>query len=227
MSQEKRHPVPLTPMRQAIARRMSQSKQQIPHVYEMVDIEMDRALRLVADTNAGRASDERVTVTGFLVWALAHTLVAHPQLNAVWNGEVLELLDAVNIGVAIEVPDGLLAPAILDCETRDLESTSSALRDLIARTRAGKIKAREWSDATFSLSNLGTSSVSQFTAIIVPPQVAILATARTSQRPVARDGVVTIRSMMTATISADHRALDGAVIARFLDSLKQRIEGGD
>lgn len=214
-------------MRQAIARRMSQSKQQIPHVYETVDIEMDEALRLVAERNGDRLAAERLTVTGLLVCALARTLVEHPKLNAAWNGDVLELWDAVNIGVAIEVPDGLLAPAILDCESRDLESTANALRDLVARTHAGKIRSREWSDGTFTLSNLGMFTVSQFTAIIVPPQVAILATGRIAPRPVVRDGQVVIRSMMTATLSADHRAIDGAAIARFLESLKRRIEGGD
>ena len=219
-----RRPVELSPMRRTIARRMSESKQKAPHFYVSTDIEMDSALGALGSWNAGRPADSRISVTAVLVHALALALIAHPELNAVWDGETLVRSAAINIGVAIEVPDGLLAPALLDCAAMDLEATASALRDLVVRTRAGKIRAAEWSEATFTLSNLGMFGITEFTAIIVPPQVAILATGRTAQRAVVREGQIVSRDLMTATLSADHRAIDGSTAARFLDGLRATLE---
>lgn len=219
-----RHPVALTPMRQAIARRMTDSKQRAPHFYESIEIEMDVFLATLAAHNEGRARDERASVTAALLCALATALQAHPAFNAVWIDGRLEQVDAINVGVAIDLPDGLIAPALLGCEQRDVDDMASALRDLVARARAGRLRQSEWTDATFTLSNLGMFAIDSFTAIIVPPQVAILATARTAERPVARDGAITTRRMMTATLSADHRAVDGAAAARFLADLKGALE---
>jgi pyruvate dehydrogenase E2 component (dihydrolipoamide acetyltransferase) len=211
-------------MRRAIARRMSDSKQRVPHFYETAVVEMDAVLAGLAEINATREPGERVTLTAVLVRALAATLVAHPAFNAVWDGDDLIRCAAVNIGVAIEVSDGLLAPALIGCEQRDLDSTAIGLRDLIARTKSGKIKAPEWADATFTLSNLGMFEVAQFTAIVVPPQVAILAVGQITPAPVVREGAVVIRQVLQATLSADHRAVDGAAGARFLGTLKGLLE---
>jgi pyruvate dehydrogenase E2 component (dihydrolipoamide acetyltransferase) len=219
-----RTPVELSPMRRTIARRMSESKQRVPHFYETVLVEMDGVLAGLAEMNAARATGERVTVTAVLVHALAGTLVEHPPFNAVWEGDDLIRRADVNIGVAIDVPDGLLAPALIGCESRDLESIAAGLRDLVARTKAGKIKAPEWADATFTLSNLGMFEIAQFTAIVVPPQVAILAVGQTIPTAVVRDGVIVIRHVVQATLSADHRAVDGAAGARFLATLKAQLE---
>lgn len=221
---EGRHPVAPSPMRAAVARRMVQSKQQAPHFYVSTEIDMDTALAIVGQLNEGRARAGRITITAVLVRALALTLAEHPAFNATWNGDVLEQVDAINVGVAIAVDDGLIAPALLDCRDLDLEATAAALGDLVARTRAGKLRAREMSEATFTLSNLGMFDVSAFTAIITPPQVAILATAKTEPRPVVRDGRVVVRQLMTATLSSDHRAVDGAGAARFLGDLRARLE---
>ena len=219
-----RHPVTATPMRAAIARRMVQSKQQVPHFYVTSEIEID-ALAAAADRhNEGRTKAERATLTAYLLRALATTLVRHPQFNAVWNGDTLEQWDAVNLGVAIAVDDGLIAPALLDCAARDVDDLAMGLADLTARTKAGRLKAPEMTDATFTLSNLGMFEVSQFTAIVTPPQVAILATGRGYERPVVRDGQVVVRRVLQATISADHRAVDGAGAARFLGTLKDLLE---
>jgi pyruvate dehydrogenase E2 component (dihydrolipoamide acetyltransferase) len=128
-------------------------------------------------------------------------------------------VDPINIGVAIALDDGLIAPALLDCGHLDTGTIGAMLRDLVERTRAGKLRAPEISEATFTLSNLGMFDVTQFTAIITPPQVAILATGRTEERAVVEDGKVVVGRRMTATISADHRALDGAAAARFLATL--------
>ena len=221
---EGRTPVKLTPMRAAIARRMVQSKQQAPHFYVSAELEID-ALAAAADRlNARRDPGTRTSLTAFLLKALALTLAEHPSFNAVWEGDSLQLVEAINIGVAIALDDGLIAPAILGCEVLGVDELATALADLIARTRAGHLRAPELTEATFTLSNLGMFEVSQFTAIVVPPQVAILATAKAEARPVVRDGAVVARRILTATLSSDHRAVDGAGAARFLGTLKGLVE---
>ena len=147
--------------------------------------------------NAGRSREDRITVTAFLIRAVALTLAEHPAFNAAWAGDVVERWDAINIGVAIALDDGLIAPALLDCRDRGIADLAAGLGDLVARTRAGKLRAPEIGEGTFTLSNLGMFDVTAFTAIITPPQVAILATARTVERPVVRDGQVVIRRVMT------------------------------
>jgi pyruvate dehydrogenase E2 component (dihydrolipoamide acetyltransferase) len=212
-------------MRRAIARRMTESKQQVPHFYLSTEIEMEELLAAADRANAGRAREERVTVTAFLLRAVALTLAEHPAFNAVWAGDVIERVDAINIGVAIALDDGLIAPALLDCADRSVADLAAGLGDLVARTRAGKLRAAEMSDATFTLSNLGMFEVTAFTAIVTPPQVAILATARTVARPVVRDGEIVVRRVMTATLSSDHRVVDGVGAAGFLGTLKGLVEG--
>jgi len=219
-----RTPVTFTPMRAAISRRMVESKSKAPHFYVSTDIEMEAVTAANNTLNEGKSGDDRVTITAWLVRALAQSLAAAPALNAVWNGETLERVDQINIGIAIAIPDGLIAPALLDCGSKDLATISSELRDLVARTKANKLKPAEFADATFTLSNLGSFPVTQFTAIVTPPQVAILATGRSEQRAVVRDGAVVARQMLTATLSADHRAVDGALVAAFLGDLKSRLE---
>ena len=224
MEKPGRTPVTFTPMRAAISRRMVESKSKAPHFYVSTDIEMEAVTAANNTLNEGKSGDDRVTITAWLVRALAQSLAAAPALNAVWNGETLERVDQINIGIAIAIPDGLIAPALLDCGSKDLATISFELRDLVARTKANKLKPAEFADATFTLSNLGSFPVTQFTAIVTPPQVAILATGRSEQRAVVRDGAVVARQMLTATLSADHRAVDGALVAAFLGDLKSRLE---
>ena len=221
---EGRHPVTPSPMRRAIARRMAESKQSAPHFYLSTEIGMDALLDRVDAVNDGRAREERITVTAFLLRAVALTLAEHPAFNAVWNGDVVERVDALNIGVAIALDDGLIAPALLDCRDRSIADLAAGLGDLVTRTRAGKLRAPEINDGTFTLSNLGMFDVTQFTAIITPPQVAILATAKTVERAVVRDGAVGTARVMTATLSSDHRVVDGVGAARLLATLKGRLE---
>ena len=219
-----RHAVDQSPMRKAIARRMVESKTQVPHFYVSTEVEMDALLDTVDATNIERAGEDRITVTAFLVRALAITLAEHPAFNAVWSGAVVERWDAINIGVAIALDDGLIAPALLDCGGRDVADLAHGLADLVSRTRAGRLRAAEIGEGTFTLSNLGMFDVTQFTAIVTPPQVAILATARTVERPVLRDGEVVGRRIMAATLSSDHRVVDGVGAARFLGTLKGLLE---
>lgn len=221
---EGRTPVVFDKMRQAIARRMVQSKQQAPHFYVSRDLEMDAAMDALAAFNEGRAKEDRATVTALLLKAIASTLSAFPAFNAVWNGETLERVDAVNLGVAIDLGDaGLIAPALLDCAGKSVDQLGAELRDLVSRAKVGRLKAPEIADGTFTLSNLGGLGVTSFTAIITPPQVAILATGATEQRAVVRDGQVVIRRIMSATLSSDHRAVDGAGAARLLADLQVRL----
>lgn len=226
-STEGREPVVLTPMRAAIARRMTQSKQQAPHFYVSTEIEMDALLDLVAARNADRPAEERITLTAYLLRALALTLAEHPAYNAIWDGDTILRIASINIGVAIAVEHGLIAPALLECNERSVEDLAVGLADLVARTRAGRLRAPEMGEATFTLSNLGMYDVSAFTAIITPPQVGILATARTEPRAVVRDDRVVIRRMLTCTLSSDHRVVDGVAAAGFLQTLKGLVQAPD
>jgi pyruvate dehydrogenase E2 component (dihydrolipoamide acetyltransferase) len=215
-----RHPVTFTPMRSAIARRMVQSKQAAPHFYVSRDLEMDTALDALDRLNEGRDNEARASVTALLVKALALALGQHPAFNAVWNGDILEQVDAINIAVAIDLGEGgLIAPALLGCDSKSVSQIAADLRDLVTRTRAGKLRAPEIADGTFTLTNLVMLGVTQFTAIITPPQV--------STRPVVRDGEIRVRRVMTATLSSDHRAVDGAGSARFLAELQSRLATPD
>ena len=222
---EGRRVVSFSPMRKAIARRMVQSKQEAPHFYVSRDIEMDTALAALAAANEGREKGERASVTALLVRALASTLGAFPAYNAVWNEDALEEVEAANIGVAIDLGDGgLIAPALLDCGSKSVATISTELRDLVTRTKAGKLRAPEISEGTFTLSNLGMLGVTSFAAIVTPPQVSTLATGATEPRAVVRDGEIVVRQMMSATLSSDHRALDGAGAARLLADLQERLD---
>ncbi|HUZ81210.1 MAG TPA: dihydrolipoamide acetyltransferase family protein [Gaiellaceae bacterium] len=215
--------VELSPMRAAIARRMVDSKREAPHFYVETEVSMVAALEFVARSRADTESP-RVTVTALLARACAVALGSNPRLNAVWSERGLEQVDAVNLGVAVALDDGLIAPALLGADALTLAETAEALSDLVTRARAKRLRAPELSDGTFTLSNLGMFDVSQFTAIVVPPQVAILATGRTIERPVVLEGQIVARPVMAATVSADHRAVDGADVAVFLESFKSLLE---
>ena len=209
MEKPGRSPVAFTPMRSAISRRMVESKSKAPHFYVTTEIDMEAVTAANAALNHGRSGDDRVTVTAWLVRAVAQSLAAAPELNAVWNGETLERIEQINIGIAVAIPDGLIAPALLDCGPKDLATISSELRDLVARTKANKLRPAEFSDATFTLSNLGGFPVTQFTAIITPPQVAILGVNAIVDQVVAVNGAPAVRPRMGLSLSFDHRVVDG------------------
>jgi pyruvate dehydrogenase E2 component (dihydrolipoamide acetyltransferase) len=214
--------VPVTPMRAAIARRMTESKQQAPHFYVSAEIETDAlAAELAA---ASERAGTRITATAALVRAAAVALRAHPRVNSVWTPEGLLQSRDVNVGVAIALADGLIAPALLEAGRLDLVATAEALGDLVERARARKLKPAELSDATFTVSNLGMFGVSAFCAIVTPPQVAILATGRGLPRLVPSPDGPRPATVLTATLSVDHRALDGADAAAFLDTFRKAIE---
>ncbi len=209
----------LTPMRAAIARQMTRAKQSVPHFYVSAEIDTEAVTAAAAAAGVG--------MSAALIRATALTLVDEPGFNAHWSEDGPVLHSDVNVGVAIAVPGGLMAPAILGCDRLSAAEIGVALRELAERTRAGRAKGSELTGGTFTLSNLGGHAVSSFMAIVNPPQVAILATGRSAQRAAVVDGELAVRRMMTATLSVDHRALDGADAGRFLDRLKARLEAPD
>ena len=214
--------VEFTRMRNAIARRMVKSKQEAPHFYVANEVEVDAA---VAETGRLAAeSGQRVTLTSLLVSASAAALREHPELNAVWTEEGLVRMNAINVGVAVALGDGLIAPALLGCDTLTTLEVSAALRDLVERARAGKLRGSEMTGATFTLSNLGMFEVNAFAAIVTPPQVAILATGKASRVPRYDGDELVPRTVLTATLSADHRAVDGAEVGRFMNTFKRTLE---
>jgi len=202
---------------------MVESKRDAPHFYVSTEIEMDAAVSHVETLNAA-AEGVRVTVTALLIRACALALREHERLNAVWAADGLEFSTEINIGVAIALDDGLVAPALLGCDSLGIPATAAALQDLVERARHGKLRGREMTDGTFTLSNLGMFDVSQFAAIVTPPQVAILAAGKVNRLPRFAGDEVVARRLMTVTVSADHRAVDGADVARFLGTLKSGIE---
>jgi pyruvate dehydrogenase E2 component (dihydrolipoamide acetyltransferase) len=211
-------------MRSAIARRMTESKTTVPHFYVAADVCLDAALELVRAENEASGPDERISVTAVLVRACAGALVANPAFNAVWADDGLIHAEAVNVGVAIALDEGLLAPAVLGADALTLRETSEAVRDLVGRARTAKLRPAELTEGTFTLSNLGMFRIAGFSAIVTPPQVAVLATARPSERVILRAGAPIATTAMTATLSADHRAVDGADAARFLETLQDALE---
>jgi pyruvate dehydrogenase E2 component (dihydrolipoamide acetyltransferase) len=212
-----------TRMRAAISRRMVESKREAPHFYVQTEVAVSALLAALAQRNED-PSVPRATVTVALARACVVALREHPRFNSVWTPEGLLEVDPINLGVAIAIDDGLLAPALLDAGSMGPSSTAIALRDLTERARAGRLKPAEISAATFTLSNLGMFDVTAYSAIIPPPQVAILATARAVERWAIVDGAPSARTTLTATLSADHRAVDGVDAARFLGTFKQAME---
>jgi pyruvate dehydrogenase E2 component (dihydrolipoamide acetyltransferase) len=212
----------LTPMRQAIGRRMAASKKEAPHFYVTSEVIADPAVAYLERLH--ESTGERVGLTALLVRATVVALNRHPALNAIWRDGELLIADEPNIGIAIALDDGLVAPAVLATDTRDLVSTARALADLISRARAGKLRGAEMVESTFTLSNLGMFEVSSFIPIVAPPQAAILGVGKARRVPVYEDEKVVPRSLVTVTVSADHRAVDGADVARFLGTFKAGVE---
>lgn len=222
--EEVRVPAELSPMRQAIARRMSQSKREAPHFYVTIEIDMSEAMRLRSMLNKMTDEQSQISVNDLIVKAVAKALPEHPDFNAHLLEERIEQRRDVNIGMAIALPDGLVAPAVLGCQEMSLAQIARATKDLIARAKSGALRPEEYTEGTFTITNLGMFDVEYFSAIIVPPQVAILAVGSVRPTPVVRDEQIVSAQMMKVTLSADHRAVDGAQAARFLQSVKQALQ---
>ena len=229
--------VPVSAMRRTIARRLSESMATAPHYYLTLSVDAASLLRVRDDLNAALAVDapatsapggpaaRKVSLNAFLMKLAAEALRRHPRVNATWNGDTITLHGAADIALAVALDDGLVAPVVRDCGTKTLLSIESELADLVVRARAGRLAPAEYEGAGFTISNLGTFGIEEFTAIINPPGTAILAVGAIERVPVAAEGDrIEIRPRMKVTLSCDHRAIDGAVGAAFLASLKDALE---
>jgi len=215
----------LSRMRQQIARVTVRSKQEKPHFYVTSEVDMTDAMNLRQQINRSLEGEGvRVTVNDLIIKACADALKKHPKFNAFLDGDVIRPNDSINVGIAMAVEEGLLMPAIMGCEQLTLKSLALASKDLADRAQNGTLRPDEYTGGTFGISNLGMFDVSTFVAIIQPPQTAILAVGTVAKRPVVRDDEIVIRQTMNATISADHRVVDGAEGAQFLIEVKNALE---
>jgi pyruvate dehydrogenase E2 component (dihydrolipoamide acetyltransferase) len=220
--------VPNSTMRKVIARRLAESKQTIPHFYISIDIDIDALLKLRNELNAKSPKEGpgafRLSVNDMLIKAAAVTLRRIPTVNASFTEENIILYDDIDISVAVALPDGLITPIVRKADQKGLAAISNEMKDLIARAKSGKLKPEEFQGGGFSISNMGMYGVSEFAAVINPPQAAILAVAAGQQRPVVKDGEIVIATMMICTLSVDHRAVDGALGAEWLAAFKSVVE---
>jgi pyruvate dehydrogenase E2 component (dihydrolipoamide acetyltransferase) len=213
----------LTPMRAAIAKRLPLSKAPVPHFYVTSEVAMDRAWALRAELNA-LDGNAKVSITDMVIRACALALLRHPRVNASFQGESIRVYYRAHIGIAVALDDGLITPVLRDCDAKPLLQIAHEARDLAERARAGRLRASEVSGATFSISNLGMFEVEEFSAIINPPEGAILAVGSILDKPVVVEGSLQVGRRMKMTISCDHRVTDGANGARFLQDVKRLLE---
>ncbi|MEX2648536.1 MAG: 2-oxo acid dehydrogenase subunit E2, partial [Alphaproteobacteria bacterium] len=215
--------VPLSLMRKTIARRLLEAKQTVPHFYLTIDCVIDRLLALRKDLN-GRSDAYKLTVNDFVVRAVALALRKAPDANASWAETALRKWSSVDVAVAVALDGGLITPVVRNADQKGLAAISNEVKDLAQRARAGKLMPEEYQGGSFSVSNLGMYGIAQFDAIINPPQAGILAIGAGSERPVVKDGALAIATVMTCTLSCDHRVIDGALGAQFLQAFKGFIE---
>ncbi|MGA0286694.1 MAG: dihydrolipoamide acetyltransferase family protein [Phycisphaerales bacterium] len=221
--------VPLSGMRQTIAKRLVESKQTIPHYQVTVRVDMDPVLELRRDLNKQLTPQGvKLSVNDFIVRACAVAMADHPYMNASWGGDRIVLHGAVNVGVAVSLPEerggGLVVPTIRDADRKSLRWISEETRGLAEKARTKGLTVEEMSDATFTVSNLGMFGVEHFTAVINPPNSAILACGAALEQPVVRNGQLAVGHEMQATLSLDHRVIDGAMGAAWLGTFKSLLE---
>ncbi len=221
----------LSGMRKIIAKRLTHAKQTVPHFYLTVDAEIDRLLELRKRLNAkladeGNAKDKttKISVNDFIIRAVAVALMKVPDANVQFGGDVMYRFSRADISVAVATPGGLITPVIRGAETKGLAEISAEVKDLAARAQEGKLAPEEYQGGTFSISNLGMFGVKEFSAVINPPQGAILAVGAGEPRAIVRHGAIQSATVMSMTLSCDHRAIDGAVGAKFLGVLKGYLE---
>jgi pyruvate dehydrogenase E2 component (dihydrolipoamide acetyltransferase) len=210
--------------RKTIARRLTEAKQNIPHFYLSLDCRIDALLDLRKRYNASGEGDGKVSVNDFVIRASALALRKVPDANVSWAEDGILAYSDVDISVAVATPNGLITPIIKQADTKSLRRISVEMRDLAARARDGKLKPQEYQGGSFSISNLGMFGIREFAAIINPPQACILAVGAGEQRAVVDNGALTVATVMTCTLSVDHRAVDGALGAQYLSALKVLLE---
>jgi len=210
-------------LRLAVAKQMTAAKRDIPHFYVTAEVDMSEAARLRAALAADTVP-ERITFTHLMIRALALTLARHPRVNASWSDGGIVYHHDINIGVAVAVEDGLVAPVLRGCQDMTLRQIARATTELVSKAQAGRFSGDELTGGTFSLSNMGMLDIEEFSAVIIPPQAAILAVGSIKDRPVVRDGQLAVAKTMRAILSVDHRVLNGVEAGRFLEDLKGVLE---
>ncbi len=214
---------PLSMMRESIAKRLSQSNVEAPHFFLTVEVNMENAIAFRESLN-GFDDETKISFNDIIVKACAVALQKHPEVNATFMKDKIRMFGDVHIGVAVAIDEGLITPVVSNVDKKGLREISVESKDLAARARARKLKPEEYSGSTFTVSNLGMFGVDEFTAIINPPEAAILAVGSIVEKPVAVDGQIGIGKRMKMTLSSDHRVVDGALSARFMQTLKKILE---
>jgi pyruvate dehydrogenase E2 component (dihydrolipoamide acetyltransferase) len=226
---------PLSMMRKTIARRLTESKQTVPHFYLTIDVDAGALAALREEINAelatsaipaarGGAPPEKVSINDLLVKACAIALTRVPECNAQFAGDAIHVFHRIDISVAVAIPDGLITPVVRNADTKSVVAIAREVRDLAARARSKKLSVDEMTNGTFSISNLGMFGIDGFSAVINPPEGAILAVGRVRDEPAVRDGQVVAGKRLSLTLSCDHRVIDGAVGAAFLAELRGLVE---
>lgn len=219
------HAAAVSGMRRAIASAMARSNREIPHYYLQTRIDMSVALRWLETANAARPIKQRLLPAVLLLKAVARALQETPDLNGYWHDDQLERRDAIHIGFAIASRQGgLITPAIHDVQSKSLDEIMAALHDLIPRTRAGRLRSSELTDGTITVTNLGDLGVETVFGVIYPPQVALVGFGRIAEQAWARDGMLGVHPILTATLAADHRATDGRTGGQFLGALNRLLQ---
>ena len=217
------HDEPSSEIRRTIARRLVTSIGPVPHFFLTTEIEMDRAAEMRRGINS-LDPDLKISINDIIIKVTAAALMQHPQVNASFQDKFVRYYDHADIGVAVAIEDGLITPVIRGADQKSLSQIAAEVRELAERAKSRKLKPEEYTGATFSVSNLGMFGINEFTAIINPPEGGILAIGAMTAQPVVRDGEVVVRQMMRATMSCDHRVIDGATGATFLQTFKKMLE---
>jgi len=216
--------IPHSNVRKVIARRMTEADRDIPQIYLSVDMEIDRLLAARKDINTALDGAARISVNDMIIKASALALQRVPAVNAQWTDAAMLQLGSIDISVAVAYEGGLITPIIFDADLKGLAQISNEMRSLAVRAREGRLKPEEYQGGGFSVSNLGMYGISHFTSIINPPQAAILAVGAGEQKVVAREGEMAIATVMTCTMTCDHRVIDGALGSQWLEAFKRFIE---
>ncbi len=214
--------VPVSQMRKTIARRLGESKFTAPHFYLTIEIDMDNAI--AARKAVNEVADVKVSFNDFVLKASALALKQHPAVNSAWYGDTIRFNDHVHVGVAVAVDEGLLVPVVRFADTKSLSQISKEVKELAGKARDKKLQPSEWEGNTFSISNLGMFGIEEFTAIINPPDSCIMAVGGIIEKPVVKNGQVVPGNRMKVTLSCDHRTVDGASGAAFLNTFKAFLE---
>ena len=214
--------VPLSLMRKTIARRLVESKIQAPHFYLTMKIKMDSAVKKREEFNS--AKNTKISFNDLIIKAVSIGLKKHPQVNSSWNFDSIFVNEEINIGVAVAIDDGLITPVVRDCDKKNILQISAEVKELAVRAKEKKLKPEEFQGNTFTISNLGMFEIENFTAIINPPDSAILAIGSIIDEAIVVDGKIVVGKTMKVTLSSDHRVIDGAVGAQFLQTVKNNLE---